>query len=195
MNIAQENKFKRILAACCVSVFICIVCIIISIRYVDKYKSKVAETALLAQKVENLEQDIKKLDIKTKELESVRYDLSLEKGQIRKDYTTMREKYNSLRKTIKILQDDINGLHKIIKLVENTATDPLIGDVDISAEQAQLMELRCQNDKLVKKLASKTKEKMILKIALESQAKRLGISKEYDSEFKAIVKNLVTSLQ
>ena len=59
----------------------------------------------------------------------------------------------------------------------------------------QLIELRSQNAKLVKKLAAKTKEKMILKIALESQARRLGISKDYDPEFKAILKNLVTRLQ
>jgi hypothetical protein len=36
---------------------------------------------------------------------------------------------------------------------------------------------------------------MILKIALESQAKRLGLSEEYDPELKKILKDLVTSLK
>jgi hypothetical protein len=71
----------------------------------------------------------------------------------------------------------------------------MIGDLDSSAEEAELIALRSKNDKLVKKLAAKTKEKMILKIALESQAKRLGLSENYDPELKAILKNLVTSLQ
>ncbi len=195
MKSTQDNKFKRILAACCALVFICIVCLLISIRFVDKYRSKVVETTLLEQRVEDLVQDIKKRDIKTKELEAVRYDLSLEKGQISKDYTTIKEKYTSLGKTIKTLEDDINSLQNITKFVENSTTDPLIGDLDSSVEEAELIELRSQNDKLVKKLAAKTKEKMILKIALESQGKRLGLSESYDPELKTILKSLVTSLQ
>ena len=195
MKSTQDNKFKRILVACCALVFICIVCLFISIRFVDKYRSKVAETTLLEQRLEDLEQEIKKLDIKTKELESVRYNLSLEKGQISKDYTTIKEKYTSLGRTIKTLEDDINSLQNITKIVENNAADPMIGDLDSSAEEAQLIELRSENDKLVKKLAVKTKEKMILNIALESQGKRLGLSENYDPELKTILKNLVTSLQ
>ncbi|MBT3881370.1 MAG: hypothetical protein HON76_09025 [Candidatus Scalindua sp.] len=195
MKSTQENKIKRILTASCALVFICIVCLLISIRFVDKYRNKVVETTLLEQRMDDLVQDIKKREIKTKELESVRYDLSLEKGQISKDYTTIKEKYTSLGKTIKTLEDDINSLQNITKFVENSTTDPMIGDLDSSAEEAELIALRSKNDKLVKKLAAKTKEKMILKIALESQAKRLGLSENYDPELKAILKNLVTSLQ
>lgn len=195
MKLTQDDKIKRILAAGGVLVFICIVCLFISIRFVDKYRDKVAETTLLEQRLEDLEQDIKKLDIKTKELEAVRYDLSVEKGQISRDYATIKEKYTSLGKTITILENDVSDLQKVIKLVENNTPDPVIGDVDISAEDALLIGLRSQNDELVEKLAAKTKETMILKIALESQAKRLGLSESYDPELKKILKNLVTSLQ
>ena len=195
MKSAQDDKIKRILAASGALVFICIVCLLISIRFVDKYRNKVAETTLLEQRLEDLEQDIKKLDIKTRELEAVRYDLSLEKGEISKDFATIKEKYISLGKTIKTLENDVNDLQKIIKFVENNATDPVIGEVDSSTEEAQMIVLRSQNDELVKKLAARTKEKMILKIALESQAKRLGLSENYDPELKEILKNLITSLQ
>ena len=71
----------------------------------------------------------------------------------------------------------------------------MIVDVGSSIEEVQLIELRSQNDELVKALAAKTREKMILKIALESQANRLGLSENYDPELKEILKNLVTSLQ
>jgi len=67
--------------------------------------------------------------------------------------------------------------------------------VSSSIEEAQLIELRSQNDELVKALAANTREKMILRIAIESQANRLGISENYDPELKKILKNLVTSLQ
>jgi hypothetical protein len=67
--------------------------------------------------------------------------------------------------------------------------------VDRSAEEIQLTELRSQNEELVKKLAIKTREKMILEIALESQANRLGLSEGYDPELKKILENLVISLQ
>jgi len=195
MKLTQDDKIKRILAASCALVFVCIVCLFISIRFVDKYRDKVAETTLLEQRLEDLEQDIKKLDIKTKELETVRYDLSVEKGHISKDYATIKEKYTSLGKTLKILEDNVSDLQKITEFVENGTTDPVIGDVDSSAEEAQFVVLRSQHDELVRKLAAKTKETMILKIALESQAKRLGLSGNYDPELKTILKKLVTSLQ
>jgi Tfp pilus assembly protein PilN len=195
MKLTQDDKIKRILATGGVLVFICIVCLLVSLRFVDKYRNKVAETILLEQRLEDLEQDIKKLDIKTKELETVRYDLSLEKWQISNDFATIKEKYTSLGKTIKTLVNDVNDLQKIIKFVENSAPDPVIGEVDSSTEEAQLIALRSQNNELVIKLAAKTREKMILKIALESQANRLGLSENYDPELKAILKNLVTTLQ
>jgi len=195
MKLTQDDKIKRILAAGGALVFICIVCLLVSIRFVDKYRNKVAETTLLEQRLEDLEQDIKKLDIKTRELEAVRYDLSLEKGEISKDFATIKEKYTSLGKMIKTLENDVNDLQKIIKFVENNTPDPVIGEVDSSTEEAQLIALRSQNDELVKKLAARTREKMILMIALESQANRLGLSENYDPELKKILKNLVTSLQ
>lgn len=195
MKLTQDDKIKRILAASCALVFICLVSLFISIRYIDKYRNKVAETTLLEQRLEDLEQDIKKLDIKTKELETVRYDLSVEKGQISKDYATIKEKYISLGKTIKTLEDDVSELQKITKFVEYNTADPSIGDVDNSAEHVLLIELRSQNDELVEKLAAKTKETMILRIALESQAKRLGLSEGYDPELKGILKSLITSLR
>ena len=191
----QDDKIKRILAAGSALVLICIVCLFVSIRFVDKYRKKVAETTLLEQRLEDLEQDIKKQDIKTKELEAVRYDLSLEKVQISKDYATIKEKYTSLGKTISVLENDVSGLQKIIQFVENSVPDPVIGDVDSNTEEAQLIALRSQNGELVKKLAAKTREKMILKIALESQANRMGLSENYDPELKTILKKLVTTLQ
>jgi hypothetical protein len=195
VKLMQDDKIKRILAAGSALVLICIVCLFVSIRFVDKYRKKVAETTILEQRLEDLEQDIKKQDIKTKELEAVRYDLSLEKGQISKNYATIKEKYTSLGKTISVLENDVSGLQEIIKFVENSVPDPVIGDVDSNTEEAQLIALRNQNEELVKKLAAKTREKMILKIALESQANRMGLSENYDPELKTILKKLVTTLQ
>ena len=195
MKLMQDDKTKRILLAGGVLVLVCMVCLFVSIRSVDKYRKKVTETTLLEQRLDDLEQDIKKQDIKTKELEEMRYDLSMEKGQISEDYATIKEKYVSLAKTIKTLERDVSGLQGIMKIVENRAPDPVIGEVDVSKEETQLIALRSQNEELVKKLAAKTKEKMILEIALESQANRLGLSESYDPELKKILENLVTSLQ
>ena len=121
MKSMQDDKIKRILEFyeehCVVLVFICVVCIFISIRFVDKYRDKVAETASLKQKLDDLEQEVKKLDIKTKELEVMRYDLSLEKGQISKDYSTIKDKYVSLGKMIKTLERDVNNLQKVLKII------------------------------------------------------------------------------
>ena len=195
MKLMQDDKTKRILLAGGVLVLVCMVCLFVSIRSVDKYRKKVTETTLLEQRLDDLEQDIKKQDIKTKELEEMRYDLSMEKGQISEDYATIKEKYVSLAKTIKTLERDVSGLQGIMKIVENRAPDPVIGEVDVSKEETQLIGLRSQNEELVKKLAAKTKEKMILEIALESQANRLGLSENYDPELKKILENLVTTLQ
>ena len=195
MKLMQDDKSKRILLAGGVLVLVCMVCLFVSIRSVDKYRKKVTETTLLEQRLDDLEQDIKKQDIKTKELEEMRYDLSMEKGQISEDYATIKEKYVSLAKTIKMLERDVSGLQGIMKIVENRAPDPVIGEVDVSKEETQLIALRSQNEELVKKLAAKTKEKMILEIALESQANRLGLSENYDPELKKILENLVTTLQ
>ena len=195
MKLMQDDKTKRILLAGGVLVLVCMVCLFVSIRSVDKYRKKVTETTLLEQRLDDLEQDIKKQDIKTKELEEMRYDLSMEKGQISEDYATIKEKYVSLAKTIKMLERDVSGLQGIMKIVENRAPDPVIGEVDVSKEETQLIALRSQNEELVKKLAAKTKEKMILEIALESQANRLGLSENYDPELKKILENLVTTLQ
>ena len=195
MKLMQDDKTKRILLAGGVLVLVCMVCLFVSIRAVDKYRKKVAETTLLEQRLDDLEQDIKKQDIKTKELEEMRYDLSMEKGQISEDYANIKVKYVSLAKTIKTLERDVSGLQGIMKIVENRAPDPVIGEVDVSKEETQLIALRSQNEELVKKLAAKTKEKMILEIALESQANRLGLSENYDPELKKILENLVTTLQ
>jgi hypothetical protein len=74
-------------------------------------------------------------------------------------------------------------------------TDPVIDDEEGSGNESQLLVLQSRNDELLRELAVKTKEKMILKIALESQAKRLGLSEQYDPELKKILKDLVSSLQ
>lgn len=195
MRSMQDDKIKRILVACVVLIAICVVCIFVSIRFVDKYRDKVAETASLKQKLDELERDVKKLDIKTKELEAVRYDLSLEKREITKDYSTIKDKYVSLGKTIKTLERDINNLQKAFEMVGVNEADPVIDDEDTSGNESQLRVLQSRNDELLRELTVKTKEKMILKIALESQAKRLGLSEEYDPELKKILKDLVTSLQ
>lgn len=191
MKSGQDDKIKRILVACVVLIVICVVCILVSIRFVDKYRDKVAETASLKQKLNELEQDVKKLDFKTKELEAVRYDLSLEKRGITKDYSTIKDKYVSLGKMIKTLERDINDLQKAFEMVGVNEADPVIGD----EAESQLSVLQSRNDELLRALAVKTKEKMILQIALESQAKRLGLSEGYDPELKKILKELVTSLK
>jgi len=195
MKLTQENKTKRILIAGGILIFICLICLFVSIRFIDKYRSKVIETNLLEQRLEDLEQDVKKQEIKSKELETMRYDLCLEKAQISDDYAIIKEKYVSLGKMIKTLEKNVSSLQKIIKTEQNIAPDPMIGEVDGSKEAAQLVALRSQNRELVKELASKTTEKMILKIALESQANRLGLSENYDPDLKEILKNLVTHLQ
>ena len=195
MKSGQDEKIKRILVAGVVLIVICVVCIFVSIRFVDKYRDKVAETASLKQKLNELEQDVKKLDFKTKELEAVRYDLSLEKRGITKDYSTIKDKYVSLGKMIKTLERDINDLQKAFEMVGVNEADHVIDDRDSSGNESQLEVLRSRNDELLRELVVKTKEKMILQIALESQAKRLGLSEQYDPELKKILRNLVTSLQ
>jgi len=192
---AQDEKIRRILVACVVLIVICVVCILVSIRFVGKYRDKVAETSSLKQKLYDFEQDIKKLDIKTKELEAMRYDLSLEKRGITKDYSTIKDKYVSLGKMIKTLERDVNNLQKAFKMVGVNETDPVMDEEDGSGNESQLRVLLSRNDELLRELAVKTKEKMILKIALESQAKRLGLSEQYDPELKKILKDLVSSLQ
>ncbi|MGR3301885.1 MAG: hypothetical protein ACUZ8I_05210 [Candidatus Scalindua sp.] len=191
MKSGQDEKIKRILVACVVLIVICVVCILVSIRFVDKYMDKVAETASLMQKLDDLEQDVKKLDLKTQELEAVRYDLSLEKREITKDYSTIKDKYVSLGKTIKTLERDINNLQKAFEMVGVNETDTVTDDEN----ESQLRVLQSRNYELLRELAVTTKEKMILQIALESQAKRLGLSEQYDPELKKILKDLVTSLK
>ena len=195
MRSVQDEKIKRILVACVVLIVICVVCILASIRFMDKYSDKVAETASLRQKLVELERDVKKLDLKIQELEAVRYDLSLEKREITKDYSTIKDKYVSLGNTIKTLERDVNNLQEAFKMVGVNETDPLIADEEGSGNESQLLVLQSRNDELLRELAVKTKEKMILKIALESQAKRLGLSEQYDPELKKILKDLVSSLQ
>ena len=195
MESMQDDKIKRILVACVVLIIVCIVCIFVSIRFVEKYRSKVAETVSLEQKLDDLEQEVKKLDIKTRELEAMRYDLSLEKGQISKDYSTIKDKYVYLGKMFKSLERDVNNLQKVLKIVGDNEADTDIDYGDSGKNESQMRALQSRNDELVKELAARTKEKMILKIALESQAKRLGLTEEYDTELKKILKEFVTSLQ
>ncbi|MDP7530092.1 MAG: hypothetical protein QF816_00640 [Candidatus Scalindua sp.] len=195
MKSGQDDKIKRILVACVVLIVICVVCVLASIRFMDKYSDKVAETASLRHKLVELERDVKKLDLKIQELEAVRYDLSLEKREITKDYSTIKDKYVSLGNTIKTLERDVNNLQEAFKMVGVNETDPLIADEEGSGNESQLLVLQSRNDELLRELAVKTKEKMILKIALESQAKRLGLSEQYDPELKKILKDLVSSLQ
>jgi septal ring factor EnvC (AmiA/AmiB activator) len=195
MKSGQDEKIKRILVACVVLIVICVVCILVSLRFVDKYSDKVAETASLKQKLFELERDVKKLDLKTQELEAVRYDLSLEKREITRDYSTIKDKYVSLGKTIRTLERDINNLQKAFEMVGVNEADPVMDDEEGSGDESQLILLQSRNDELLRELAVKTKEKMILKIALESQAKRLGLSEQYDPELKEILKDLVTSLK
>ena len=195
MKSGQDDKIKRILIVCVVLIVICVVCVLASIRFVDKYSDKVAETASLRHKLVELERDVKKLDLKIQELEAVRYDLSLEKREITKDYSTIKDKYVSLGNTIKTLERDVNNLQEAFKMVGVNETDPVIDDEEGSGNESQLLVLQSRNDELLRELAVKTKEKMILKIALESQAKRLGLSEQYDPELKKILKDLVSSLQ
>ncbi len=195
LKSTQDAKVKRILVVGVVLVFVCIVCIFVSIRYIDKYWSKVAETSVLEQKLDELEQDLKKFDLKTRELEVLRYDLSLEKEIISKEYSIIKERYKSLGNTMKSLEKDVSDLQKNLKFIETNDNDPLIDEMESSETELRLIALQNQNDRLVNELAAKTKEKMILKIALESQAKRLGLSENYDPELKEILKRFVTSLQ
>ncbi len=191
----QDAKVKRILVVGVVLVIVCVVCLFISVRYADKYRRKVTETSVMEQNLDYLKQNVKKLDMKIRELEFVRYDLSQEKEQISKECSTIKEKYKSLAKTIKSLKNDVIDMQKILKFLETDRDDQLVGVEESSDKETQLLALKSRNDELVSALATKTKEKMILKIALESQAKRLGLSEKYDPELKGILKDFVTSLQ
>ncbi len=195
LKSTQDARVKRILIVSVVLVFVCILCIFVSIRCIDKYWSKVAETSVLEQKLDDLEQDVNKFDIKTRELEVMRYDLSLEKEIISKEYSVIKEKYKSLVKTMKSLEKDVNDLQKNLKLIEINDNDPLLNEKENIETELRLSALQSRNDRLLNELAAKTKEKMILKIALESQAKRLGLSENYDPELKEILKKFVDSLQ
>lgn len=194
MNTMQDDRTKRILVVGVLLIILCIVCIFISIRFAEKYRNKVAETVSLQQRLDNLEQEIKRLDIKTKELEAIRFNLSLDKEQISRDFLTIKDKYVSLANLIKTLELDIKGLQEALNVDGRGATASLGDDKGIDA-WAQINELKSRNKDLLRKLTVKTKEKMILKIALESQAKRLGLAEQYNPELKEILKNLVTSLQ
>lgn len=191
----QDAKIKRILTGSLVLMIICVVCIIVAVRYADKYRGKVVENTLLERKLDNLEQDIKKLDLKIRELEAMRYDLSLEKEKLSRDYGTLKERYTAFGKTIKALQGDVDNLQKVLKIAGENEADPVAEDINGSEEGQRLRVPRSGNNELLRELAAKTREAMILKIALESQAKRLGISEKYDPDLKKILKNLLTSLQ
>ncbi len=197
----QDPKVKRLLAVGVILVFICIICILVTKRYIDKYNSRHAEANMLELKLGNLEQDLKNLDFRIKELEARRYALSLEKEQITKDYSSVKGHYVTLGKTIKVLERDVNTLKNAIKgneEIEAASDDASSGDAVEDEEGGlddRLSELQSQNDKLMKELAKKTTEKMIMEIALEAQAKRLGLSERYDPDLKEIIKDFVTSLQ
>ncbi len=191
----QDAKIKRLLIVSVVLVFICIICIFISVRSVDKYRNKTVETNLLVQKLDNLEQYARNIDIKIKELEARRYALSLEKEQISKDYAAIKVKYSSLGKTIKILERDVGTLQRVIKTSEEIEDGSEEVDKEVSDLALRLEALQNQNDELLKELAKKTKEKMILEIAFEAQAKRLGLSERHDPDLKETIKDFVTSLQ
>jgi len=186
--MTQDPRVKRLLVVSVILIFICIVCIFVSIRYVEKYRNKTTETAALEQKLDGFEQNVKRLDIKIKELEARRYDLSLEKKQISKDYAIIKDKYVFLGKMIKALEGDVGTLQRAIKTSE---------EIEEESDEAdsELKILQSRNDKLLKELAKKTKEKMILEIAFEAQAKRLGLAERHDPGLKETIKNFVTSLQ
>ncbi len=191
----QDAKIKRLLIVSVILIFICIICIFISVRSVDKYKNKTAETNLLVQKLDNLEQYARNTDIKIKELEARRHALSLEKKQISKDYAAIKVKYVSLGKTIKILERDVGTLQRVIKTSEEIEEESEEVDKDVSDLALRLEALQNQNDELLKELTRKTKEKMILEIAFAAQAKRLGLSERHDPDLKQTIKDFVTSLQ
>ncbi len=191
----QDSKIKRFIVVSVILVFICLICIFVSVRAVERYSNKIAETEMLKQKLDNLEQDFRNLDIKNKELEVRRQDLSREKEQINKEYITLKDKYAFLGKTIKTLERDVNTLRKVIERKDRYEEE--VGGVDKDDDETEslLNTLQSENDQLLKELADKTKEKMILEIALKAQAKRLGLTEEYDPDLKEILKKFVTSLQ
>ena len=189
----QDPKIKRILIVSAILLLICIVCLFVSVRTVDKYKNKVVETVALKQKLDNLEQDLKNVDFRIKELEARRYALSIEKRKISDDYSLIKEDYVSFGKTIKVLERDVNTLKTIVKDNEEVAVVTEEDGDDVP--ESRLSELQNQNDKLLQELAKKTKEKMILEIAFKAQAKKLGLSEGYDPDLKEILKTFVTSLQ
>lgn len=189
----MENiQTKRFVIFGAILVIVCLICIFISIRAVDKYRNKIAETDMIEKNLNNLQKDASNLDFKIKELETRRYNLSIEKEQIEKNYSTLKDKYTALGKTIRTLERDIKHLQNNIKTVEAESVEI---DEDASETESRLSILQAQNDKLRKELLEKTKEKMILEIALKAQAKRLGLSEGYDTKLKGYLKDFVTSLQ
>ncbi len=193
--MTQDSRVKRLLVVSTILVLTCIICIFISVRSVEKYRNKATETTALEQKLDYLEQYARNIDIKIKELEARRHDLSLEKEQISKDYAAIKVKYVSLGKTVKTLERDVGTLQRVIRTSEDSEEESDEVDKDVSELALRLEALQKQNDKLLKELANKTKEKMILEIAFEAQAKRLGLSERHDPDLKEIIKNFVTSLQ
>ncbi len=191
----QDLKTKRFIIFSVTLVFICLICIIIAIRSVSKNKSESTKTATLEQRMDSLRQDLRNLDIKNKELEVRRYELSLEKEQISKEYTMIKDKYTSFGKTIKTLERDVIGLQRIVYMNEEIGDESEKLNEDINERELQLKVLQNKNDKLVKELVNRTKEKLILEIAFKAQARRLGLSEGYDPELKEIVKRFVTGLQ
>lgn len=191
----QDSKIKRFIVVSVILVFICLICIFVSVRSVERYSNKIAETEMLKQKLDNLEQDFRNLDIKNKELEVRRQDLSWEKEQISKEYITLKDKYAFLGKTIETLERDVNTLRKVIERKERYEEEAGGVDKDDDETESLLSTLQSENDQLLKELADKTKEKMILEIALKAQANRLGLTEEYDPDLKEILKKFVTSLQ
>lgn len=189
----QDSKVNRLLTVSAILVIISLICIFVSIRYVDKYKNRHAEANIMEQKLSNLEQDLKNLDFRINELEFIRHALSREKEQIGKDYTSIKEKYVSLGKIIKALERDVNTLKNAIEI--NKEIEIVSGEAEDNGLASRLNELQSQNDKLLQELAKQTKEKMILEIAFGAQAKRLGLSERYDPDLKEIIKEFVISLQ
>lgn len=186
--MTQDPRVKRLLVVSVILIFICIVCIFVSVRHVEKYRNQTTETAALEQKLDSFEQDVKRLAIKIKELEARRYDLSLEKEQITKDYVIIKDKYVFLGKMIKTLERDVGTLQMAMKTNEEIEEESDEADSELEI-------LQSRNDKLLRELAKKTKEKMILEIAFEAQAKRLGLAERYDPGLKKTIQDFVTSLQ
>lgn len=191
----EHSKTKKLIIASITLIIICIICLLVTIRYAEKYNMQYAQINELEQELSDLNLNYKNLDFKKKELEARRYSLSLEKQRISNDYLSIKKEFSSFEKTIKSIEHDMNTLKEIVNGNKSIVEGPGNNEVDGDSLKSGSSILKSQNGKLLSELTKKTREKMILEIALTTHAKKLGILKKHNPDLNELLKQLLKSLQ